>query len=180
MPRYGTLRAYTAFSLCRNKVRRGKSISLFTVISTGSTIRFCDIPTSTARGRYLMARPGGRDFHGAAYFEKTVRCVWFPRGAAWHDEDYCYVKDVAAANVLALGKGSREVFNIGTGVETHTLDLFKTVYSALKSKIKLSDFLETPAAGLARPGDLRRSCLDAKKAEKDPRLEGRCNDSGRH
>ena len=107
----------------------------------------------------------------AIFMERLISkkpCVvyGFPEEPRGMTRDYCYVKDVAAANVLALGKGSREVFNIGTGVETHTLDLFKTVYSALKSKIKLSDFLETPAAGPARPGDLRRSCLDAKKAEK--------------
>src|SRR3989304_861642 len=90
----------------------------------------------------------------------------FPEESRGMTRDYCYVKDVAAANVLALEKGGRETFNIGTGVETHTLDLFKTVYSVLKDKIKLPDFLETPIAGPARPGDLRRSCLDAKKAEK--------------
>jgi UDP-glucose 4-epimerase len=43
-----------------------------------------------------------------------------PRGMV---RDYCYVEDVARANILALEAGSREAFNIGTGTETHTIDL---------------------------------------------------------
>ncbi|MFZ3073451.1 MAG: NAD-dependent epimerase/dehydratase family protein [Thermodesulfobacteriota bacterium] len=107
----------------------------------------------------------------AIFMERLVSgkpCVvyGFPDEPAGMTRDYCYVKNVATANVLALGKGSCEIFNIGTGVETHTMELFNTVYSSLRREVELPAALEKPSAGPARPGDLRRSCLDAKKAEK--------------
>ena len=79
--------------------------------------------------------------------------------------DYCFVGDVVAANVAALTKGSAEVVNIGTGVATNTLDLFNLIYAALAERMDgLDPALKIPGSALARPGDLKRSCLDATRA----------------
>ncbi len=79
-----------------------------------------------------------------------------PRGMT---RDYCFVSDVARANLLALGKGGGGTYNIGTGVATHTLDLFNGIASALDSARPLPEGVKTPAKGEARPGDIKRSRL---------------------
>lgn len=84
-----------------------------------------------------------------------------PRGMT---RDYCFVGDVARANLLALSNGSAEFFNIGTGVATHTLDLFTTIASALDAKRPLKAELKTPGRAAARAGDLKKSCLKVGKA----------------
>ncbi|MBI1911069.1 MAG: NAD-dependent epimerase/dehydratase family protein [Deltaproteobacteria bacterium] len=77
--------------------------------------------------------------------------------------DYCFVGDVVRANLLALDKGSMEAFNIGTGVETFTEDLFAIVYeSAKKNMPGISYALERKAAKM---GELKRSCLNIEKAK---------------
>jgi len=80
--------------------------------------------------------------------------------------DYCYVGDVAKANILALKKGGREVLNIGTGIETPTTDLFEAIYGPLEKNVRRLASLKNPKKGPARAGDIKRSCLDAEKAEK--------------
>jgi len=79
--------------------------------------------------------------------------------------DYCYVKDVVKANLAALEKGSGDFFNIGTGVGTKTLDLYRTIFEAFQEQFPaMPQELETPGRQLARPGDLTRSCLVVEKA----------------
>ncbi len=85
-----------------------------------------------------------------------------PRGMT---RDYCFVGDVAKANLAALQKGSGRAYNIGTGVATHTLDLFNGIYTALLNKGLSCPELEKPGKGEARPGDIRRSCLNARRAK---------------
>lgn len=86
-----------------------------------------------------------------------------PRGMT---RDYCFVGDVARANLLALTRGSAEAYNIGTGVATHTADLFNGIYEAVRKKVPgLAPGLKKPGRGVARAGDLKRSCLDAGKAK---------------
>jgi len=80
-----------------------------------------------------------------------------PRGMT---RDYCYVGDVVQANLLALDKGKNESFNIGTGRATHTEDLFRLIFDAVKkARPDISPQLAVPRKGPARPGDLRQSCL---------------------
>lgn len=87
-----------------------------------------------------------------------------PRGMT---RDYCFVGDVARANMLALTKGSEEAYNIGTGVATHTADLFNEIYEAVRKNVPgLAKELKKPDRGLARAGDLKKSCLNAEKAKK--------------
>jgi UDP-glucose 4-epimerase len=73
--------------------------------------------------------------------------------------DYVYVGDIASANVLALFSGDGEVLNIGTGVETSTLSLFKIMATEL-------GFSGTPDHRDPRVGDLLRSVLDVNRATK--------------
>ncbi len=73
--------------------------------------------------------------------------------------DYVYVGDVARANVLALEQGDGEGINIGTGVETSTNTLFRT--------LKAITGAATPEVhGPERPGDVRRSCIAWAKAQR--------------
>jgi UDP-glucose 4-epimerase len=81
--------------------------------------------------------------------------------------DYCYVEDVVRANVLALEKGSGDIVNIGTGVETSTLKLYRAILGLMREEGYAADArYDSPKGGPARPGDLRRSCLSPEKALK--------------
>jgi UDP-glucose 4-epimerase len=80
--------------------------------------------------------------------------------------DYCFVGDVVKANLKALTKGEGDFFNIGTGKETKTLDLYKVIYEAVRElKPDLPQALSRLATQAARPGDIGRSCLVAGKAK---------------
>ncbi len=73
--------------------------------------------------------------------------------------DYCFVGDVVKANIKALERGSGMAVNIGTGIETRTLDLFNIIYDTVSSAKNLPESLKTPYFAPARPGDLAKSCL---------------------
>jgi UDP-glucose 4-epimerase len=80
-------------------------------------------------------------------------------GDGEHTRDYVYVGDVARASVAALTQGDGEGINIGTGVESSTNTLFRT--------LKALTGAATPEThGPARPGDVRRSCLAWDKAQR--------------
>jgi len=74
--------------------------------------------------------------------------------------DYCYVGDVADANLLVLDKGDNQIFNIGTGKGTSVNDLFMILALAVKfdGKAKYAP---------ARTGELFRSVLNCKKIKKE-------------
>ena len=72
--------------------------------------------------------------------------------------DYVHVDDVVHANLLAIKAGDDDVFNIATGLETTTEDLFHQVAKAV-------EFQDPPEYGPPRPGDLLRSVLSPRKAE---------------
>jgi UDP-glucose 4-epimerase len=71
--------------------------------------------------------------------------------------DYVYISDVVAANVAALERGTNEIFNIGTGVETTDLEVFQIVRSLLGKQVE-------PKYVARRPGEIDRICLDISKA----------------
>lgn len=86
-----------------------------------------------------------------------------PRGMT---RDYCSVADVVRANLAALERGSRDAFNIGTGVATHTRDLYDAVYAAVKARVPtVAEEIREPGAGAARAGDLTQSCLNVAHAK---------------
>ncbi|MFP3982635.1 MAG: NAD-dependent epimerase/dehydratase family protein [Desulfurivibrionaceae bacterium] len=96
---------------------------------------------------------------------KTCTVYRYPEEPKGMTRDYCYVEDIVQANLLVLDRGSAEVFNIGTGRETNTADLFLKVFQAMKAlKPDIPDSLQHYETGAARSGDLRQSCLSCDKA----------------
>lgn len=88
-----------------------------------------------------------------------------PRGMT---RDYCFVGDITRANLSALTLGSSAAFNIGTGIATHTRDLFGAIYTATKSSSSsLDDSLRELKDAPARDGDIKRSCLKVDLAEQE-------------
>ncbi|NDY42653.1 NAD-dependent epimerase/dehydratase family protein [Dissulfurirhabdus thermomarina] len=79
--------------------------------------------------------------------------------------DYCYVGDVAEANLKALSVGGGAAFNIATGVGTRTRQLYETLFDLAAGLIPgLDPALRRLETAPARPGDIRRSCLRIEKA----------------
>lgn len=74
--------------------------------------------------------------------------------------DYVYVKDVAAANVLALEKGSGRCYLIGTNVKTSVNDIYKAL-------VKISGFEAPITNAPKRPGDARAVQFDPIVAKKE-------------
>jgi UDP-glucose 4-epimerase len=81
----------------------------------------------------------------------------YPEDPDGMSRDYVYVEDVARASLLALEKGAGEAVNIATSRPVKTRELLETICRALGKE---------PAFTRAgpRPGDIRRSCLDNRKA----------------
>ncbi|MCB2200622.1 NAD-dependent epimerase/dehydratase family protein [bacterium] len=71
--------------------------------------------------------------------------------------DYVFVEDVARAFVAALGQDAVESINVGTSIETNVLTIYNELAKALKVNRPADHFP-------ARPGEVRRSCLQNKKA----------------
>lgn len=81
-------------------------------------------------------------------------------GDGKNTRDYVFVKDVARANVLALGYNGTGEFNIGTNTETSTNEVFHKVVEALGADVP-------EVHGPARPGEQKRSVLDYRKAQRE-------------
>jgi UDP-glucose 4-epimerase len=71
--------------------------------------------------------------------------------------DYVFVDDIVEANVLALGRGSGETVNIGSGVGVSVLQIFSELKSIL-------GFEGEPIFDAPRPGEIQRIYLDASRA----------------
>jgi UDP-glucose 4-epimerase len=75
--------------------------------------------------------------------------------------DFIFVEDVVSACLKAMEyKGKKEIFNIGTVIETSINELYKIISKLLKTKIK-------PKYVPEKPGDLKRSCLDISLAKRE-------------
>jgi len=72
--------------------------------------------------------------------------------------DYVYVGDVVAALIAA--NGTAGTFNVATGVETDVLTLWNVLRAVAGSDVE-------PQRAELRPGELRRSCLDSSRAERE-------------
>ena len=80
--------------------------------------------------------------------------------------DYCHVEDVVRANILAAEKKTTGVFNIATGKAITTLELYNTILKAVEERdLPVDEAIRKPLFEKPRPGELKRSCLDAKRAE---------------
>src|SRR5262249_43029860 len=73
--------------------------------------------------------------------------------------DYVYISDVVAANVAALNRGTGEIFNISSGLETTDQQVFDLVRTLLGKSVE-------PKYIPRRPGEIDRICLDVSKAER--------------
>jgi UDP-glucose 4-epimerase len=91
----------------------------------------------------------------------------FPDDGRGMIRDYCYVGDVVKANLAALKKGAGDFFNIGTGTGTRTHDLYDAVFHVFKeARPQTSDRFSRVNKQVARPGDLKKSCLVVEKARR--------------
>jgi UDP-glucose 4-epimerase len=83
-------------------------------------------------------------------------CTLYGHGSP--TRDYVHVLDVVAA--LRAASGRAGIYNVGTGVETDVATLYARLAEAAGSTAK-------PALADLRPGELRRSCLDASHARSE-------------
>lgn len=74
--------------------------------------------------------------------------------------DYVYVKDVVRANLLAMKENASGIYNIGTGVGTTVNELFKML-------AQITGYNRQPTYAPHRKGDIRRSILDASRANSE-------------
>lgn len=74
--------------------------------------------------------------------------------------DYVYIEDVARANVLALERGTGEIFNIANGVATTDYEVFRVVRDGLGLRNLEPDYVPV------RPGEIDRIYLNISKAER--------------
>ncbi|MCY4371888.1 MAG: NAD-dependent epimerase/dehydratase family protein [bacterium] len=81
-------------------------------------------------------------------------------GSGKDTRDYVYVEDVVDALMRASGKGGGAVYNIGTGVETSTQEVYDTI-------ARHARFGGSPVYGPPRPGDIPRSVLDCGLAREE-------------
>lgn len=79
--------------------------------------------------------------------------------------DFVFVADVAAANVAAAQAVmlQHREYNIGTGIEVSVLELVEAVTSA--AGVDPGNF--APEFAAARAGEVRRSCLDVSRAQRE-------------
>ncbi|HMB53034.1 MAG TPA: NAD-dependent epimerase/dehydratase family protein, partial [Thermoanaerobaculia bacterium] len=84
-------------------------------------------------------------------------------GDGLQTRDYVHVSDVVKANVAAAGlpegAGFR-IYNVGTGVETSVVGLYEELARAVGSDLEA-------AHGPAKPGEQRRSSVDAGKGRRE-------------
>ncbi|MGQ0773804.1 MAG: NAD-dependent epimerase/dehydratase family protein [Pseudonocardiales bacterium] len=86
-------------------------------------------------------------------------------GDGYQTRDFVFVADIAAANLAAArasGPVHRE-YNVGTGIEVSVLELAQAVAHA--GGVEPREF--TPQFAPARPGEVRRSCLDVTRARRE-------------
>ncbi|HEY3278038.1 MAG TPA: NAD-dependent epimerase/dehydratase family protein [Syntrophorhabdaceae bacterium] len=90
----------------------------------------------------------------------------FPEESRGMVRDYCYVKDIARASLLAAATEGSGIFNIGTGTGTHTLELYTAIMEVLRGKGHTAPSgFDEPLRDVARPGDIRANILNAGKAK---------------
>lgn len=88
--------------------------------------------------------------------------------------DYCYVKDVAEASMVATARDKLGMFNIATGVGTCTFDLYRLALRLVRQTgITLGPEYDDPKQAEARSGDIRVSTLNPDKARKELDFQAR-------
>lgn len=88
-------------------------------------------------------------------------------GDGGNTRDFCFVKDVVQALLLASGTENEEVFgrafNVGLGRATDLMELFETLRQMVQEQTgrSVADVIHREF----RPGDIRHSCADTSKVE---------------
>jgi len=81
-------------------------------------------------------------------------------GDGLQTRDYVHVSDVVRANLAMLGRPGFSVYNVGTGVETTVVELYRRLAAALG--------IDRPAQhGPAKAGELPRSVIDGSRLRAD-------------
>lgn len=75
-------------------------------------------------------------------------------GDGLQTRDYVHVSDVVRANLAVLGEPGFHVYNVGTGVETTVVELYRQLALTVGSDLGA-------VHGPAKPGEQRRSAVDA-------------------
>ncbi len=78
-------------------------------------------------------------------------------GDGMQSRDFCYVGDVAEANLTALKKDAPGAYNIGSGVETTVNDVASQLITAVGADVE-------PKHSDPVPGEVRNICLDVSLA----------------
>jgi UDP-glucose 4-epimerase len=100
----------------------------------------------------------------------------FPNQPMGMIRDYCYVKDVAEASIVATRKDRLGMFNIATGLGTCTLDLYHLTLDLLrKMGVRLGTEYDEPKRAEARDGDIRVSTLNTVKALRELDFQAKHN-----
>ena len=81
-------------------------------------------------------------------------------GDGMQTRDYVYVGDVVAANLAVIGRPGFLTYNVGTGVETTVVDLYRLLAAAAGAD-------RPPRHGAAKAGEQRRSCITAAALERE-------------
>jgi UDP-glucose 4-epimerase len=105
-------------------------------------------------------------FMSNVWNKKGSNIYHFPNDDLGMIRDYCYVGDIVKANIKALSSGENDFFNIGTGRETRTQELYDVIFEAIKEiQPEIPEELSRLTKFPARAGDIARSCLIVKKAK---------------
>ncbi|HVT57883.1 MAG TPA: NAD-dependent epimerase/dehydratase family protein [Thermoanaerobaculia bacterium] len=81
-------------------------------------------------------------------------------GSGLQTRDYVHVSDVVAANLAAAGRPGFRVYNVGTGVETSVVGLYRLLGQALAPDL-------APRHGPAQPGEQQRSVIDGSRIRRE-------------
>ena len=81
-------------------------------------------------------------------------------GDGFQTRDFVFVKDIVAANLLALYYPKAGTFNVGTSQETDIVTIYLKLQELMASPLG-------PVHGPAKPGEQRRSVLDSTLAQKE-------------
>lgn len=123
-----------------------------------------EIPSITLRLANVYGPRQRRDLEGGvvaiflARWRSGEPLVVFGDGTA--QRDYMYVGDVVDAVLAAFAGNWKGVYNIGTGVATSVNELIAALSAILGPPPGISRAPE-------RPAEIRRSCVDASRAERD-------------
>jgi len=81
-------------------------------------------------------------------------------GDGLQTRDYVHVSDVVRANLAVLGRPGFLTYNVGTGIETNVVELYREIARALGSDLEATH-------GPAKPGEQKRSVIDATRLHQE-------------